>query len=59
VSNRSSKYAGLIGVRLEDSKKYGPTGERFNSTNIIGRIVNAEPLQNVRENETIFISETL
>jgi len=59
VSNRSSKYAGLIGVRLEDNKKYGPTGERFNSTNIIGRIVNAEPLQNVRENETIFISETL
>ncbi|MGZ4879662.1 MAG: methyl-coenzyme M reductase-associated protein Mmp3 [Halobacteriota archaeon] len=59
VSNRSTKYAGLIGVRLEDNKKYGPTGERFNSTNIIGRIVNTEPLQNVRENETIFISETL
>jgi putative methanogenesis marker protein 3 len=59
VSNRSSKYAGLIGVRLEDNKKYGPTGERFNSTNIIGKVVNTDPLLNVRENETIFISETL
>jgi len=59
VSNRSSKYAGLIGVRLEDNKKYGPTGERFNSTNIVGRVVNPEPLQNVRENETIFVCETL
>jgi putative methanogenesis marker protein 3 len=59
VSNRSSKYAGLIGVRLEDNKKYGPTGERFNSTNIVGRIVNVEPLQNVRENETIFVCEAL
>ena len=59
VSNRSSKYAGLIGVRLEDNKKYGPTGEQFNSTNIVGRIVNTGPLQNVRENETIFICEAL
>jgi putative methanogenesis marker protein 3 len=59
VSNRSSKYAGLIGVRLEDNERYGPTGERFNSTNIIGRILNAEPLQNVRENETIFVYEAL
>ena len=59
VSNRSSKYAGLLGVRLEDHEKYGPTGERFNSTNIVGRIVNATPLQNVRENEVIYIHEAL
>ncbi|MEI7827140.1 MAG: methanogenesis marker 3 protein [Euryarchaeota archaeon] len=59
VSNRSSKYAGLIGVRLEDNEKYGPTGERFNSTNIVGRILDTTPLQNVRENETIYIQEAL
>ena len=59
VSNRSSKYAGLIGVRREDNEKYGPTGERFNSTNIAGRILQAKSLQNVRENETIYVQEAL
>ena len=59
VSNRSSKYAGLIGVRLEDNEKYGPTGERFNSTNIVGRILHTRPLQNVRENEMIYVHESL
>ena len=59
VSNRSSKYAGIIGVRLEDNEKYGPTGERFNSTNIVGRILDTKPLQNVRENETIYVNEAL
>jgi UPF0288 family protein (methanogenesis marker protein 3) len=59
VSNRSSKYAGLIGVRLEDNEKYGPTGERFNSTNIVGRILHTSPLQSVRENETIYVHEAL
>jgi putative methanogenesis marker protein 3 len=59
VSNRSSKYAGLIGVRLEDNEKYGPTGERFNSTNIAGRILEAKSLQNVRENEAIYVQEAL
>lgn len=59
VSNRSSKYAGLIGVRLEDNEKYGPTGERFNSTNIAGRMLQAKSLQNVRENEVIYVQEAL
>jgi hypothetical protein len=27
VSNRPSTYAGLIGVRLEDNERCGPTGE--------------------------------
>ena len=59
VSNRSSKYAGLIGVRLEDSEKYGPTGERFASTNIVGRILGTDILKDARENETIYVYEVL
>jgi putative methanogenesis marker protein 3 len=59
VSNRSSKYAGLIGVRLEDNEKYGPTGERFNGTNIVGRILHTTPLETVHENETIYVYEAL
>ncbi len=58
VSNRSSKYAGLIGVRLEDNEKYGPTGERFNSTNIVGRLLNAETLRDTKENEAIYVYES-
>ncbi|MDD1720819.1 MAG: methanogenesis marker 3 protein [Euryarchaeota archaeon] len=57
VSNRSSKYAGIIGVRLEDNEKYGPTGERFNSTNIVGRILHAETLKDIKENEAIYVYE--
>ncbi|MGZ4929885.1 MAG: methyl-coenzyme M reductase-associated protein Mmp3 [Halobacteriota archaeon] len=57
VSNRSSKYAGLIGVRLEDNEKYGPTGERFNSTNIAGRILNDGPLKDTKENEAVYVYE--
>ena len=59
VSNRSTKYAGLIGVRLEDNERYGPTGERFNSTNIVGRMVHIKPLEKVHENDTIYVYETL
>jgi UPF0288 family protein (methanogenesis marker protein 3) len=59
VSNRSSKYAGLIGVRLEDNERYGPTGERFASTNIVGRILRTDTLKDARENETIYVYEVL
>ncbi len=39
VTNQAKKHAGLIGVRLEPSDEYGPTGETFEGTNIIGRVV--------------------
>jgi len=38
VTNMSRHHVGLIGVRLEDNDEFGPTGEPFNATNIIGRI---------------------
>ncbi|WP_457620268.1 methyl-coenzyme M reductase-associated protein Mmp3 [Methanopyrus sp.] len=39
VTNQAKPHAGLVGVRLEDSKEYGPTGETFEGTNVIGRVV--------------------
>ncbi len=39
VTNQVKPHAGLIGVRLEESREYGPTGETFEGTNIIGRVV--------------------
>ncbi|WP_456371887.1 methyl-coenzyme M reductase-associated protein Mmp3 [Methanocaldococcus sp.] len=56
VSNMVSRYKGMIGVRFKDSDKFGPTGESFEKTNIIGRIVeNAEYLKNVKHGEDVYI----
>ena len=38
VTNMSRQHKGLIGIRLKDDKAYGPTGEEFDGTNIIGKI---------------------
>ncbi|WP_457614619.1 methyl-coenzyme M reductase-associated protein Mmp3 [Methanopyrus sp.] len=39
VTNQAKPHAGLVGVRLKDSEEYGPTGETFEGTNVIGRVV--------------------
>jgi len=36
ITNQSRPNCGLIGVRLEDSKEFGPTGEERYGTNMIG-----------------------
>lgn len=36
VTNMSRPGYGMIGIRLEGSDQYGPTGEPFESTNVIG-----------------------
>jgi len=38
VTNMSRQHKGLIGIRLKEDKSYGPTGEEFDGTNIIGKI---------------------
>jgi putative methanogenesis marker protein 3 len=57
VSNQVSKKIGLVGVRLADDKRYGPSGEKFEATNIIGRVLEPEKLKDVKEGETIYILE--
>jgi putative methanogenesis marker protein 3 len=57
VSNQVSKKIGLVGVRLVDDKRYGPSGEKFEATNIIGRVLEPEKLKDVKEGETIYILE--
>ncbi|MCQ2056156.1 MAG: methanogenesis marker 3 protein [archaeon] len=39
LTNRARPQAGLIGIRLDDSSEYGPTGEEKYGTNIFGRFV--------------------
>jgi putative methanogenesis marker protein 3 len=57
VSNQVSKKIGLVGVKLEEDKRYGPSGEKFEATNVIGRVLEPEKLKDVSEGETIYIKE--
>ncbi|UEC42701.1 MAG: hypothetical protein METHAR1v1_810002 [Methanothrix sp.] len=57
VTNQAAKNAGLVGVKLEDDPKYGPSGEKFLATNIVGRILDPEKLRDVKEEETVYVLE--
>jgi len=48
---------GTIGVRLIDDDLFGPTGEKFSSTNIIGRILEPERLIGIKKGDAIYVSE--
>lgn len=57
VTNQVAKRVGLIGVKLADDKKYGPSGERFEATNIIGQVLELDKLSDVEEGETVYVLE--
>jgi putative methanogenesis marker protein 3 len=57
VTNQAAKRYGMIGVRLIDDAKYGPTGEKFECTNIIGKIIEPERLKGIKEGDVIYIRE--
>jgi UPF0288 family protein (methanogenesis marker protein 3) len=57
VSNQVAKKVGLIGVRLVEDRRYGPSGEKFEATNIIGRVLEPEKLEGVKEGETVYVLE--
>lgn len=57
ITNQSAKRMGYIGVRLGDETMFGPTGEKFEATNIIGRVLNPDNLKNLEEGDLIYIKE--
>jgi putative methanogenesis marker protein 3 len=57
VSNQVAKKIGLVGTRLVEDKRYGPSGEKFEATNIIGRVLEPEKLKDVGEGETVYVLE--
>jgi putative methanogenesis marker protein 3 len=58
VTNMSRKYAGIIGIRFTESKEFGPTGEPFESTNIVGTVTdNLGALMNSKEGEEVYLME--
>lgn len=57
LTNMASKHEGIIGVRFGDNDKFGPTGEKYVSTNIAGRIVNLEKLKKLKEKDMVYFIE--
>ncbi len=59
LTNQSRPEAGLIGIRLADSKEYGPTGEEGYGTNIFGRFEDDldEFVKNLGDEEVVYIME--
>jgi putative methanogenesis marker protein 3 len=59
ITNQARPYCGLVGIRLQDSKEYGPTGEEPYGTNIVGRFVDdlERLLAEAEEDKTIYITE--
>ena len=57
ITNDSRKGAGLVGVRLSANREFGPTSEPFESTNIIGHVIDTQKLKKVKERQTVYIRE--
>ena len=58
ITNMSKRHTGIIGVRFEDNDEFGPTGEPFNGTNIIGKIIQGfNSLEKFKEGDVVYVAE--
>lgn len=59
LTNQARPHHGLIGIRLEDSKEYGPTGEEPYGTNIVGSFVDDldRLMDGLEEDAVVYITE--
>ncbi len=59
VTNQSRPHHGLIGIRLQDSKDFGPTGEEAYGTNIVGRFDDDldRLMDGLKEEDVVYITE--
>jgi putative methanogenesis marker protein 3 len=55
ITNMASRQRGTIGIRFGDSEEYGPTGEDFIHTNIVGKLDNIEGLRALKEGDTVYL----
>lgn len=57
ITNMSRRHVGMIGVRFEDNDEFGPTGEPFGGTNIVGKVIKGiENLEKFKEGETVYVA---
>jgi len=62
VTNMSRASRGLMGIRLNDSKEYGPTGESFDGANLVLSLSSLAPstlsfLSKLKEGDMIYVKE--
>lgn len=57
MTNDSRRGAGMIGVRATPNAEFGPTSEPLTGTNIIGKVLDAEKLEEMREGATVYVRE--
>ncbi|MDO5845879.1 MAG: methanogenesis marker 3 protein [Methanocorpusculum sp.] len=57
LTNSARPAQGMAGVRLAANSEFGPTGEPFSGTNIIGTVIDIEKLPAMKEGTTIYIRE--
>src|SRR5690606_6648389 len=57
MTNDSRRGAGMVGVRTTASAEFGPTSEPLTGTNIIGKVIDAEKLDRMREGTTVYVRE--
>jgi putative methanogenesis marker protein 3 len=57
ITNMSRRQIGVVGVRFENNDEFGPTGEPFQGTNIIGNIVKGiENLEKFKQGDTVYVA---
>lgn len=59
VTNMSRPNRGTIGIRLEGSLEFGPTGEERYGTNVSGRVASdlEELMRNIKDGDIIYLRE--
>jgi len=58
VTNSIKKHLGLIGVRLKQSNSFGPTGEDFEGTNLVGKVTGSfKALENLKEGDRVYVMQ--
>lgn len=57
ITNDARKARGMTGVRSVTNEEYGPTGEPFEGTNIIGTVVDIDKLPLIKDDSIVFIRE--
>lgn len=56
ITNMARKNVGLIGIRFEENNEFGPTGEPFNGTNIVGKIdIDFDNIKEIKEGEILYV----
>ena len=57
ITNMSRPQRGLMGIRLEDSEEFGPTGEEAHGTNMLGRFARDLDvlMSNISEGDVVYI----